>query len=248
MEREGRFIEIDLVRGIAIAFMVAFHFLWDLDYYGMSPLDKQVYWYSQVIPIIFFILVGMCLVLSAKKKTMEQMMVRGAIILLIGCIISVISTFIIPDKPVAFGVLHCIGLSMILGAFFIKMKVKVLLYLSMPVLFFGLLLNRLPVEKPNILQLIVGLHQEDLSKYTVDYFPMLPWFGIVLVGMALCGILYKDGRRQFPFPDLTKYIPAKVMSYVGKHSLTIYLAHQPIIAGTLLYVVPYVTPFISKYI
>jgi uncharacterized membrane protein len=249
MERkEERFIEIDLLRGIAIALMVCFHLLWDLDYYGLNPLDKHIYWYSQICPVVFFSLVGMCLVLSARNKTTKQIVQRGAIILAIGCIISLISMLIIPDKPVSFGVLHCIGLSIIIGAFFMKMRTKTLICIAVPIMGLGAFVNNWHMSAPNIIQLVIGIHQADLSKFTVDYFPMLPWFGIVLFGMALCGVMYKDGKRQFPFPDLSRFVPVQMISWLGKHSLTIYLAHQPIIAGTLIYVVPYVMPIVTKYI
>jgi uncharacterized membrane protein len=104
------------------------------------------------------------------------------------------------------------------------------------------------IQEPNVLLLTIGIHQPELWRYTVDYFPIFPWFGVVLFGMALGGILYKDGKRQFPFPDISKYVPVRIVSWFGKNSLTIYLAHQPIIAGTILYVYPYVLPIISKYI
>lgn len=241
MIKNGRFIEIDLIRGFAISLMVVFHLLWDLDYYGMSALNKDVYWYGQICPIIFFCIVGISLVLSAKKKTTEQIVLRGAIILLIGCILSLISRVVIPEKPITFGVLHCIGVSMMVGAFLVKIDKRKLLCLAIVCIALGPVIGHWRVAEPNIGQLAIGLHQEHLERFTVDYFPIFPWFGITILGMVLCGILYKDGKRQFPFPDLTRYIPAKVLSWVGRHSLHIYLAHQPVIAGTLLYVAPFIS-------
>jgi uncharacterized membrane protein len=245
MERKSeRFIEIDLLRGIAIALMVAFHLLWDLDYYGLSPLDKHIYWYSTICPVLFFSIVGISLMLSARHKTKNQLILRGAIILAIGIIISEISKLIIPDRPVTFGVLHCIGLSMIIGAFFVNNKKTIQVYAASVFIALGWFMELWQVQSPNILQLAIGIHQANLWQSTVDYFPMFPWFGIVLMGMAVGNVLYKDGKRQFPFPDLSKYVPARFMSWVGKHSLAIYLAHQPIIAGALIYVVPVFAKYI----
>ena len=242
-----RFIEIDLIRGFAIALMVVVHLMWDLDYYGLSPLDRQLYWYAQFCPVIFFTLVGICLVLSARHKTRLQLMSRGLLILVIGFIITGISMIVIPDKPVTFGVLHCIGLSIILSALLVKTKIN-LLYPAIAVICFGFVTELFHTQTPSMLQLILGFHQADLWRYTVDYFPIFPWFGVVLLGMAMGAVLYKDGKRQFPFPDLSKYIPVRMASWLGKYSLPIYLVHQPIIAGTLIYVVPYVTPMLPKFI
>jgi uncharacterized membrane protein len=243
---EERFVEIDMLRGLAIAVMVAFHFWWDLAYYGMSSLNTQVYWYAQICPIVFFCIVGISLVLSARRKTLEQMIYRGILIFAFGCCISAISLVVIPDKPVTFGVLHCIGLSMIVGAFMVKLDKRLLFSLSLPIIALGKLISEFRVPSPNYLQLIVGFHQPYLERYTVDYFPMLPWFGIMVFGMALCGVLYKDGARQFPFPDISRYVPVRLASWLGRHSLTIYLAHQPVIAGTILYIIPLVSRYLPN--
>jgi uncharacterized membrane protein len=235
--KKERFIEIDFIRGFAITMMIVFHLFWDLDYYGLSPMDNQIYGYGQLFPPIFFSLVGICLVISSQHKTQKQLIIRGMWILAIGFIITILSRIIIPEKPVTFGVLHCIGLSIILSSFFVKKKTNVS-YLSIILITLGILINNWHVQKPNIIQLAIGIHQADLWRYTVDYFPLLPWFGVMLFGVALGNILYKDGKRQFPFPDLSKYMPIRIISWFGKNSLPVYLLHQPLIAGTLLYIIP----------
>jgi uncharacterized membrane protein len=133
---------------------------------------------------------------------------------------------------------------MIIGAFFVNNKKTIQVYAASVFIALGWFMELWQVQSPNILQLAIGIHQANLWQSTVDYFPMFPWFGIVLMGMAVGNVLYKDGKRQFPFPDLSKYVPARFMSWVGKHSLAIYLAHQPIIAGALIYVVPVFAKYI----
>lgn len=243
MERKNRFAEIDLVRGISLSLMIAFHLLWDLDYYGMKPLDRQMYQFSPGIAVVFFLLVGISIILASQKKTAKQFIVRGSIILFIGCCISAISMIVLPEKPVYFGVLHCIGVSMIISPIFIKLNTRQLYYLSIPVMMFGIMIGNLNVLEAGPL-MVLGLHSSSLQ--TVDYFPMFPWFGIVLFGMALSGILYKDGKRQFPFPDITKYKPTRMMSWLGRHSLPVYLIHQPAISGVIIYIVPIVARYIPK--
>ncbi len=241
MEKE-RFIELDILRGVAISVTIFFHLLWDLDYYGLSQFDKEMYSYGAYFPTIFFVLVGVCLVISSQHRTTGQLLFRGAWIFGIGLIITAVTTVIIPDKPVTFGVLHCIGISIILSTFFIKFKAYNLVIAPFLILG-GILIGNFYIQDPSFLHLAIGLHQENLWAYTVDYFPLLPWFGVTLLGLGAGNILYKDGKRQFTFPDISHLKPVKAMSLLGKNSLIIYLLHQPVIAGTIIYVVPIISPY-----
>jgi len=100
-------------------------------------------------------------------------------------------------------------------------------------IFMGSLVSQYSIEAPTILHLAVGLHQTNVFLYTVDYFPLLPWFGVCLLGVVVGDILYSGNERRFRMPDLSKYKPAKIFQWVGQHSLIIYLLHQPVIAGAL---------------
>jgi uncharacterized membrane protein len=241
MEKE-RFIELDIIRGVAISVTIFFHLLWDLDYYGLSQVNKEMYSYGAYFPTIFFGLVGVCLVISSQHRTTGQLLIRGAWIFGIGLIITAITTIIIPDKPVTFGVLHCIGSSIILSTFFIKFKVYNLVIAPFIILG-GVLIGNFYIQDPSFLHLAIGLHQKNLYAYTVDYFPLLPWFGVTLLGLGVGSILYKDGKRQFRFPDISHLKPVKALSLLGKNSLIIYLLHQPVIAGSIIYVVPIMSPY-----
>lgn len=237
-----RFIELDVLRGLAIIFMIFLHILWDLDYFGIMPINNEIYKFQKIIPAMFFVLVGMCLIVSRnrqmskpsfdEKKYDKHLLLRGLKILSLGVVITFITMLFLPDKPIFFGVLHCIGLSIILCIPFLKFKSFNLLFGAM-IIIAGLTMNLFPVEDPTILHLAVGFHQGDVAQYTIDYFPLLPWFGISLLGIALGNILYRDNERRFKMPDLSRYKPTKIFSWLGQHSLAIYLVHQPIIAGTL---------------
>jgi uncharacterized membrane protein len=89
------------------------------------------------------------------------------------------------------------------------------------------------IESPTVLHLVLGFHQANVWQYTVDYFPLIPWFGVSLLGVVMGDLLYCGDRRRFRMPDLSKYRPVKVFQWAGQHSLGIYLFHQPVIAGAL---------------
>jgi len=63
----------------------------------------------------------------------------------------------------------------------------------------------------------------------VDYFPLIPWFGVVLIGIFLANILYADNIRRFPLPDLTHLRLVRMLQHLGQNSLMIYLIHQPLL-------------------
>ncbi|UCD14433.1 MAG: DUF1624 domain-containing protein [Thermoplasmatales archaeon] len=234
----NRFIELDVLRGFAIAIMIICHLLWDLNYYGLVPLNNGIYHYSRIFPSIFFLLVGICLAISTnKKQTLSEqtkhLLIRGSWIFILGMALTSITLIVVPDKTILFGALHCIGLSIILSIPFLKFKSYNIVFAA-AIMVIGLIVGSITVENPSLLHLVIGFHQPGIWKYTIDYFPLLPWFGIILVGIALGNFLYKDNKRRFKIPDLSKYRPITLFSWLGQHSLIIYLLHQPIMAGALL--------------
>jgi len=239
-----RFFEIDTLRGLAIILMIFGHILWDLDYFKIMPMNNALYSIlSKTVPQLFFLLVGISLIVSKKRiesKTLEEennfykrTFVRGLKIFGLGMALTIGSLIFIPDKPVFFGVLHCIGLSIILTIPVLKYKNYAFLF-AMFFIFVNLIITQYPVENPNAIQLVIGIHQTDIMRHTVDYFPLLPWFAIILLGIAIGDWLYCGDKRVFRIPDLSKYKPVKIFQWAGQHSLGIYLIHQPVIAGVLM--------------
>jgi len=240
----GRFVELDMLRGLAIFLMIFLHVLWDLDYFGLFPLDRELYQYSRIVPILFLLLVGTCLVVSANRKDHKSiqdrwiyekhLMMRGLKIFSLGMVLTSISMIVLPGRPVLFGVLHCIGLSIVLSVPFLRLKHKIYNVLfGVLAILTGFVVYSYVVNYPTFFHLMVGFHQSEVWRYTVDYFPLFPWFGVCLLGIALGDWLYKDNKRRFRLPDLAKYKPVTLFSWIGQHSLAIYLIHQPIIAGLL---------------
>jgi uncharacterized membrane protein len=235
-----RFIELDILRGFAILFMIILHLMWDLDYFGILSLDGHIYSFNIIVPTMFFLLVGICQAVNTNKyknqpkKLYARTIQRGLWVLNLGMLFTLLTAVFLPDRPILFGVLHCIGLSLIISIFFLKMKTTTNIIIASGIILSGIIVGSLyQITQPNILQFSLGLHQANVMEHTIDYFPLLPWLGVCILGIALGNILYKDNKRRFPFPDLSKYAPSKLFSWLGKHSLAIYLLHQPIIAGIL---------------
>jgi uncharacterized membrane protein len=238
-----RFIEIDMLRGLAIILMIFGHILWDLDYFGLMPMNNAIYDILKItVQPMFFLLVGISLVLSRKrieslkkideKEYDKRLIFRGLKILGLGIVFTILTLLFIPEKPIFFGVLHCIGLSIIISVPFLKYRNYNLIFVII-LLFASLVVAEYNMENPTLFHLALGIHQANIGSYTIDYFPLLPWFGVCLLGIMLGDCLYSGDKRKFRFPDLSNYRPIKLFQWCGQHSLIIYLLHQPIIAGAI---------------
>ncbi|MEM0492488.1 MAG: heparan-alpha-glucosaminide N-acetyltransferase [Candidatus Thermoplasmatota archaeon] len=234
--KRTRFIEIDILRGVCVFLMVLLHIWWDLEYFKILKVDRGVYQLQHIVAPLFFVLMGMCLIITYSQYKREcknfyyHAIFRGLYIFALGLFLSLISFVVIPDRPIYFGVLHCIGLSIIFCLPFLRLQVYSIVF----AVFFictGFVLGSLPMREAGIIHIVVGIHPQGMYRYTVDYFPLLPWLGVALLGVAIGSMLYRNGERCFSIPDLSRYRSVFPFSWLGRHSLVVYLLHQPVIVG-----------------
>ena len=239
-----RFWEVDSLRGLAIVMMVVFHFIFDLNYfeiYSFNVYSGFLWWFARVTASIFIFVVGISLSLSYSRTTLSnnpptekelflKYLKRGLKIFSYGLLITAATYIFIGDGFIVFGILHFIGLAIILEYIFIKRK-YINLFLGIAFIAAGILLMNFRFDFYGLLWL--GFIPNNF--YTVDYFPLLPWLGIVSFGIFLGNTLYENYVRQFKLPDLSNNLIVKVSSFLGKHSLLIYLIHQPVIV-IMLYI------------
>jgi uncharacterized membrane protein len=69
--------------------------------------------------------------------------------------------------------------------------------------------------------------------YSLDYLPLLPWFGVVLMGIALGDFLYHGYKRRIALPDLGGALLVRPLAFLGRNSLLIYFVHQPALIALL---------------
>ncbi|MEI7857583.1 MAG: heparan-alpha-glucosaminide N-acetyltransferase [Methanomicrobiales archaeon] len=233
MEIHSRLWEIDLFRGVAILMMVVFHTVFDISFLGIAPVDvASGFWryFAYVTASLFLLIVGVSLVISyarAEKKISGislalKFVYRGAFIFGLGLLVTLGTWLYLREGFVIFGILHLIGISVMLSPLFFRFgKLNILIGLAcLPVGW-----NISGMSGPALL-LPLGIMPPGFA--SVDYTPFFPWFGMVLIGMGVGQFLYTGGVRQFslrPFPGLL----VNPLSYIGRHSLVIYLVHQPVI-------------------
>jgi len=237
-----RFWEIDFMRGLAIVMMILFHLLYDLNYFGVYDLFSHSdfgEYFARATALIFILVAGISLTLSySKAKKIQKMrdgifmknLKRGLKIFSWGLILTLITWIFIKERFIIFGILHFIGISIILAYPFLQLR------------YWNLLIGAFFISTGIYLQGVtfncnwfiwLGFTPDNFS--TVDFFPIFPWFGVVLFGVFLGNILYSDYERKFFMKDLTHFTFIRFFCFLGKYSLLIYLIHQPILIMLLYF-------------
>ena len=129
-----------------------------------------------------------------------------------------------------FGILHLLGLSMVLAYLFLRFKRWLNLIAGLMAIMVGIYFDPLAVSHPWLIW--AGIKQ--IGRPMVDYYPLFPWFGIALLGLFAGGSLYPLGQLRFNLPDWGAVALIKGLRFLGQHSLLIYLVHQPILIGTFI--------------
>lgn len=236
-EKSGRYWEIDSLRGVAIVLMIVFHFVFDLAFFGIHNLgvgDLFWWWFPRLIASIFIFLVGISLTLSWSRRRNEMGCVghyikRGVKIFCYGLLITLATQLFLDGGTIWFGILHFIGITIVLAIPFLG-RLKMAVVGAIVVLATGLWLQGMEFSTPWLMWL--GLAPTGL--YTFDYFPILPWFGITLLGVVFGNLAYPGGKRMFGIRESSGFPVVRFFNCLGRNSLLIYLAHQPVLIGVVL--------------
>ncbi|MFW5884723.1 MAG: heparan-alpha-glucosaminide N-acetyltransferase [Patescibacteria group bacterium] len=233
-----RFWEIDFLRGAAVVMMVIFHFAWYLDFFtGLEISLKSFFW--EIFRIItvsaFLFLVGISLYISSHSKdgVFLKFAKRGLYIFSLGLGITLFTKIFFPDHYVFFGILHLIGVSIFLAYFFLDFKF-INLFFGFAFFALGGLLKALSLDISWLY--FLGFSSSNIS--TLDFYPIIPWFGVVLWGIFAAKILYKDRVRQFKLLDLGDNFLIKKFCFLGRNSLLIYFLHHPVLT-LLVYLIQF---------
>lgn len=229
----GRLLIVDAVRGFAVVLMVGFHFCFDLNYFKLASFD---FYYSQfwlvaraLIVALFLLLVGISLQLASsgglKVGAYSRRLVQLAVC---AGIVSAASYGMFPESGIFFGVLHFILAASILGVLFVRFN-----YLNL-LLGTGWILAGLAYQNSWFDQAWLNWVGFMTHKpVTQDYAPLFPWFGVVLLGMFMGRWLssHETAGKCRAWKGAGK--ASLMLLWLGRHSLVVYMLHQPLLLGAL---------------
>lgn len=230
-----RIWELDVLRGVCILGMVVVHLIYDLQTFFSLPFlaDSRLFdLIKQWGGVLFLLISGICVTLGSHPVR------RGLIVFACGLICSAVTAGMyflnMADKSIIiyFGVLHCLGVCMLLWPLFKRLPVWALGLLGLGLTGLGLWVSgNVVVDFPWLIPL--GLVPGDFA--SSDYFPLLSNLGFFLVGAFLGKTLYRKKETLLPRVNPANPVLA-FFTLLGKWSLPVYLLHQPIITG-LLYLI-----------
>jgi uncharacterized membrane protein len=229
----SRLAVIDALRGLAILQMVAYHFIYDLSYFGWVDLamardQPWVAWRTAIVTQ-FLLLVGIGLDLrTAQQVDARRFWRRWLQIAAAALLVSAGSRIVFGPRFIWFGVLHFVALALLLGRAWMRTAAPSWLA-ALLALGAGLGLHSTHFD-PDALSWI-GF--ATIKPATEDFVPLLPWLAAVFAGLALAPRWRAHGFRA-PGP-LARWAqrPPRLLLALGHWPLTIYLLHQPVLFGLM---------------
>lgn len=230
---KSRVYSLDWLRGIAVCGMVLHHGMFALEqvsYMFDSPIEfwvlqTKTFWVLQEIFVGLFLLIsGIC---TAYSRSVLR---RGVIVSGAALLVSLVTGVVLPacgiyGLEIWFGILHMFGLSMLLyGLFTCKKRwVPILTAVVLFCFWLAVITNEGALWAENC-KAVVGIIHADF--YSADYYPLLPYFLLYLAGTFL-GPAVRDGK----LPQWFYTARLRPIEWIGRNSLWIYIAHQPILFG-----------------
>ncbi len=236
----NRYYTLDTLRGFALINMLAFHTCYDLVMiFGVEwPFfhTKGAFYWQQMICLLFILISG-CVAAFSTHLLKHGLMVFGT-----GMLMTLVTYIVMPEQVIWFGVLHLLGVSMILVSLgqpllhkvpkVMGMAVSFLLFITLRYIdegtlnFFGYRYLTLP-EKWYESGRLFFLGFPNQYFFSADYFPVLPWSFLYLTGYFFFTFIKERNHAWY------LYVKVPGLSFVGRHTFIVYLLHQPVVYGVL---------------
>ena len=233
-----RLWELDALRTMAIAMMVVYHVAYDIEFLApQSAVDPfNGLWralqvtcgstFLGVVGLTFWVRHAQLAAQGRRRMEAWRHHARRAVeVLAAAALVTAVTLLVLgPEDAVRFGILHLIGVLMLVVLPLVVRRGRWNLLLGTIVAAVGVS-GEVRSDVPGLL--IFGFVPSDKG---VDWYPLVPWAGPALIGAGLGSLLYPDGRRgALPRRLPPASAPQVRLGAPGRHSLPIYLIHQPVL-------------------
>ena len=208
--------------------MIAYHFCFDLRYFGFARWDFEHDWRwltaRTLILSSFLLIAGVSAVLGARRGDVMHWLRHVGLIAGAALLVTAGSYVMFPRSFIWFGVLHAIAVSLVVANPLVR-RPFVAAIAGAVVIVAGVVYAN-PAFDWRVLGWVGFMTAKPVTE---DYVPLFPWTGVLFLGVALGHLLT---RTEFcaiaPLARLPRWL-----AFLGRHSLAVYLLHQPLLFALL---------------
>ena len=228
-EKAPRLIALDLARSAALVGMAVYHLAYDLTMFGWLPEGTSIggFWalFARIVAGSFLFLAGVSLWLAHGQGIRWRAFWRRFGKIAAGAALVTVGTYAaFPQYFVFYGILHSIAVSSLIGLAFLRVPAPLTLAVAVVALWVPRVWRSALFDGPLA---FVGLY--GTPPLNVVFLPILPWLAPVLAGIAAGRLMTRFGLwRWLALPETAGM---KRLAWPGRHSLAVYLIHQPVLIG-----------------
>ncbi|MBK6748078.1 DUF1624 domain-containing protein [Ottowia sp.] len=238
----ARHDRLDALRGLAMVWMTAYHFCFDLNHFGHIRQDfyGDPFWTWQRTAIVslFLFTAGASQALAVRgAQGWPRFWRRWAQVAGCALLVSLGSWWMFPRSWISFGVLHGLAAMLLIARGLLAVG---LLRAAVPWVLGAALVAGAPwlgewlgTRPLHVAALFdsrwlnwIGVVTH--KPITEDYVPLLPWLGVLLLGVG--------AGQALPPVVLAPPVGAlrRKLAVLGRWSLSYYMLHQPVLIGALM--------------
>ncbi|MCR4443190.1 MAG: heparan-alpha-glucosaminide N-acetyltransferase [Peptococcaceae bacterium] len=217
MPRDDRIWELDMLRGLALVLMIYFHVVYDLkEFFGYAVVYESGfnYYAGKAAGTLFIFAAGI------SSNLARSNLARGLRILAIAAAITAATHLYNANYGIKFGILHLLGISILSAPLVKRANTFLLLFAGAAVTAVSSLVRGITVNHNYFF--FLGLTTPAFN--SADFYPLIPWYGVFLCGLAAGKLLYSRKKSLIGHSP-----PETVLNRAGRKTLLIYLVHQPVI-------------------
>lgn len=230
--KKQRIWELDVLRGLCILGMIVVHFVYDIRAFTATEFSVPDWFFTvqEYGHLLFVLISGICVTLGSRCVK------RGIIVCLCAMVITLVTVVMdyglgMGKVRIWFGILHLLGVCMLLYPIFRKLPHWALALIGACFVAIGYWFTTFTVDLNFLFPL--GLRSGKIFTGS-DYFPIFPGLGSFLLGSAIGKSLYHKKQSLLPRVNANFFL-LRGLSFVGRHSLEVYMLHQPIIYAAVMF-------------